>query len=1135
MKRILFSLFLLFFVIFNLFSQDTVLVQTLTYDSTGRDYVFDFPQDTNQNYEKILMLYSMRCKGAKVSTGSDRNKGCGEWDYSCNTYIIDSSFVDSVKTPHPSHLITGFDGDVFTYTTEKTYSFYRYKQYSVSNDTIVFDSIHNVVNGTYSLKYPFNLSSATSKSQYLFTSSELNSAGINTGEISAIDLKILEGSSEASFLRIKIKEVEYDKLEQGVAIETDEFEEVYFKNTILEEGINRFDFYKKFDWNGTSNILIEFSYTNNDEGEDIIVEGDKIENKALLSIGDDYFLNFSGIGKVYLNNTDFSSISDAITISFWAYGNEDKLPANTTAFEGLDENNKRQANVHFPWGNSRIYWDCGNEDNSYDRIDKQANDDEIRGKWNYWAFTKNTKNGLQKIYKNGEIWHSGSGKKKSIDIKKLVFGGSYNNNYPYYGFIDNFAIWNKKLDTKHIKKNMYERITPSNLDFENLVAYYKLNENSGLELLDFSNQGAVATHSGTSSHKLFRGKDRFKEMVISGYRPNISFHQGEYVQTISEEYVLDSIQNDQNKIYYYGLNGTDLILLDSLIAYKAGESFVIDVESGEIVDTVFYIADDTINITTLNYFRKIPSRFEIMSFVTPYGIGLDLGPNGKTWEFDVTDFKPILNGKKRMKVEFGKYQEELDIKFLFIKGTPPRNINKIQQIWRSGSQRNYKDLLSDKFFEPRTIRLDIDSKMFKVRASITGHGQEGEFIDRTHFIKVNGNKEFKWNLKKECADNPIYPQGGTWIYDRSGWCPGAPTTLKEFEIVNVNDSFSLDYGLEYASGDSRYLINCQLVSYGEPNFNTDAAIVDIKRPTQKIEYGRFNPVCLDPIIVIQNTGKNILTSLNIEYSVEGGDKKIFSWNGELDFLEKEEVVLPIENTSFWNGNGSNIFVTKISNPNNTTDEYSDNNVKKSSFDLPDILVPEFTMVLKTNKRANENKVTLKNLNGESIINKISLSNTKKYEDELELAEGCYELEVTDSGNDGLRFWANASQGSGYLYFKNKNAIKIKTFNPDFGKILRYSFMVSKTDKTEAVLLSSAIEVFPNPISDEMIIRLNLEINRNSTILISDINGRVVQKMNNVDLIKNGDIRITMNNKPRGVYLITYMDDKVNITKKIVLE
>ena len=70
---------------------DTTVVQTLRFDTTLRAGMFMFPDDTSKTYEKIIMLYSMRCKNGLISNGTNTNLGCGEWDYNCYTSVIDSS------------------------------------------------------------------------------------------------------------------------------------------------------------------------------------------------------------------------------------------------------------------------------------------------------------------------------------------------------------------------------------------------------------------------------------------------------------------------------------------------------------------------------------------------------------------------------------------------------------------------------------------------------------------------------------------------------------------------------------------------------------------------------------------------------------------------------------------------------------------------------------------------------------------------------------------------------------------------------------------------------------------------------------------------------------------------------------
>src|SRR5205807_7512562 len=134
---------------------------------------------------------------------------------------------------------------------------------------------------------------------------------------------------------------------------------------------------------------------------------------------------------------------------------------------------------------------------------------------------------------------------------------------------------------------------------------------------------------------------------------------------------------------------------------------------------------------------KWPQKYELMSFVTPYGINLDLGKTGKMWEFDVTDYLPVMRGARRLSMERGAGQEEFDLRFLFIKGTPARNVLDMQQIWPM-TEEPYGNIASGLRYEPRPIALNPLAQGFKLRSMVTGHGQEGEFVPRTHSIDIGG-------------------------------------------------------------------------------------------------------------------------------------------------------------------------------------------------------------------------------------------------------------------------------------------------------------------------------------------------------------------------------------------------------------
>ena len=107
-------------------------------------------------------------------------------------------------------------------------------------------------------------------------------------------------------------------------------------------------------------------------------------------------------------------------------------------------------------------------------------------------------------------------------------------------------------------------------------------------------------------------------------------------------------------------------------------------------------------------------------------------------DFDLTDYAPIFKGPKRITVSGGgEWQEDMDIKFLFIVGTPARDVLEMQQIWRPQSK-GYGSIMSDNAFEPRDVLLHPNATEYKVKTVITGHGQQGEFIAQNHYLNIDG-------------------------------------------------------------------------------------------------------------------------------------------------------------------------------------------------------------------------------------------------------------------------------------------------------------------------------------------------------------------------------------------------------------
>jgi len=1126
---------------------DTLIIPTINYTQTqspqGRDTMILFPDNPGQTYEKIILSYNMRCKNGLVSNGSNTNLGCGEWDYKCNTYITDSSRVDSVLSYQPSYTITHFSGDSFNYVETPTVTYYQHLQQDVLLNNINSEEQSILGSGNLSLDHVLQADKNSGKSQFLLSAAELLSAGVVGGNLDGIILQALS-SSEISYFRLRVKHTAATNLD-NTSPDLDDFTEVYFADYSFTGGENRIQFYTPFEWDGLSNIILEFSFTNETPSNQLTFEGEETnENIGLYATNGTHILN--DMGYTDIPAAPLSTISEEITVSFWSNGSQDFLPAATTIISGVDNDNKRQLNIHHPWSNSNIYFDCGYENGGYDRIDKAATPEEIKGNWHQWAFTKNTVSGEMKIFLDGELWHSGMGKNKMINIQDLILGNIHGGPRHYFGKIDEVRIWDTELEQSTIQDWMNLDIDNSHPDYSNLVAYYKFDEGMGTTTSDASPNAETAEIFDYVIWSYERGNNLSREFSLTTERPNITFLQGNYDLTITETIHTQTVENIANVVSGYEIiprYGTTLHDSINLTIngyyWQAGYEYIYNPE-GLLIDSLEVVPSGTFEIAELTYYRRYPARFEIMSFVTPYGINLDLGIDGKTWYFDVTDFAPFLKGWKRLSVELGgQRQEDLDIQFLYILGTPPRDVIDINQIWRPASQ-SYTNIMSDRTHEPREFTMNPAGESFKVRSVITGHGQQGEFIGRWHTINIDGNDvEYQWKVWTECSTIPIYPQGGTWLYDRAGWCPGDPSDLYEYDIteyVAPGETHTIDYGLTYASGSSNYQINNQLVTYGPANFNLDAAVINIVQPNSEIAaYERFNPACSFPVVIIQNTGSTTLTSLDIEYSVEGGGSMNYTWNGSLEFLDTTAIELAIPDYTFWVGTANN-FAVNISNPNGQNDEYIYNNAYSIEFAEVDLYdVSEiFTIECKTNNQGNQTSYSLTDLEGNIILEMDDLENNTIYSNEVSLEPGCYKLRIDDTGDNGLYYWHTPGFGSGYFRLKNSNGTTIENFEPEFGRFAIYEFgIVNFTGTSDLDDKNTVVSIFPNPSTDK--ININLIGLDNSKVFVEIFNTSMIKVYESQISVSGNNFTesICLKDQSPGVYILRLENNGRTLLNKIV--
>ena len=392
---------------------DTVVVQAFRFGSP-QDAWFVFPKDT-MRCEKILMKYTLKCDPAQ-------SPACGEWDYLTYTYLykhtglIDSSFIHQ-----PVYTVDGNTPDSISYMNTPSYSYHPSWQFNiVHSDTSSF-ATHSLGSGSISSNAPFGTSAPVSRTQYLWRADEMITAGISPGSITGLQFYLQTLGGEMHNLTISIKATTLDSLAQST-FTTAGFTTVYSHTTqFATTGWNSLQLTTPFNWDGTSNLLIDIAYDNAEALTDNVISCTATTyTSGLTNSGADRVAAFHSYGYVSVPMNDkLATIDSAVTVAFWCFG-APAQPMEGTAFEAVDSIGDRLLNSHLPWSDSNVYWDAGYRAPSYDRINKLAVTSEIKGQWNYWAFTKKCSNRFHENLSQRNFMVQRYRKKKTHERNKSV-------------------------------------------------------------------------------------------------------------------------------------------------------------------------------------------------------------------------------------------------------------------------------------------------------------------------------------------------------------------------------------------------------------------------------------------------------------------------------------------------------------------------------------------------------------------------------------------------------------------------------------------------------------------------------------------------------------------------------------------
>ncbi|SNY94879.1 peptide-N-glycosidase F-related protein [Flagellimonas pacifica] len=464
--------------------------------------------------------------------------------------------------------------------------------------------------------------------------------------------------------------------------------------------------------------------------------------------------------------------------------------------------------------------------------------------------------------------------------------------------------------------------------------------------------------------------------------------------------------------------------------------------------------------------------YEIARMLTPYG-GFFQKDWIFKWEVDVTDFSSILRDEIEIDYIHTGYEDNktrgwrVTVDFEITFGTPVAEPLAVHKIYDGNYAYGNAEKPIEDELKPVTLTTGSNTAFSKIKIHQTGHGMDadgcGEFCSKYRDIVFNGAIVDHKDLWMACGDNPLYPQAGTWIFDRANWCPGY--LLQPDEVLlktSKNTPFTVDMNMEpfeIEKPSANELISAYVIEYGEINAKDDVTLTEIIKPSTKPIHGRENPTGGLPLIQVKNNGSQPLKKMTITYGLEGDKPKVFKWEGNIPFNSNALITLP---EPIYSNKAESTFEVSIKRPNGKKDAFKYDNRLISTYKKPAILPEELILYFKTNKKPGQNSYYIEDVQGNKVFKKDSteLKPDMVHRDTLKLPEGSYRFNVDDTGNNGLEFWFMAKEGSGNIKILDTMGRALKQFKPDFGKNLSLNFVV-KSNETYKLNDEPFISMFPS--------------------------------------------------------------------------
>jgi hypothetical protein len=555
---------------------------------------------------------------------------------------------------------------------------------------------------------------------------------------------------------------------------------------------------------------------------------------------------------------------------------------------------------------------------------------------------------------------------------------------------------------------------------------------------------------------------------------------------------------------------------------------------------------------TVQLFVMTPSgdTLEIGRMITPYGKGPRMPADWKTdYIFDVTDYYPVLKDQATIRLFFSGYSGGFtgSLRFAFVEGTRTMDVLGIERLWDGAFDYGNSADPIDNSIVARTVMPPPGTARTALKVNVTGHGNDdancSEFCQKKYSVVVDGSAVAHQTIwRDDCGFNFLYPQSGTWIYNRGNWCPGDLVHSNVHYLSGINPGTPVSVDVDFdphtstASQPGRspavYIFSSALFFYGSLNKNLDVSIEEILAPTEEDRHFRENRMCGSPVIRVRNTGQTPVAAIRFSYGVNGTMEE-YIWQGALASLEETNIPFP-ELAALQTVAGkseSQQFTVRIIEVNGNIDADTSNNEMTTTFKPVPKWSDNFIVSMKTNWATmggfSQSSWAIYNMDGDVVTERKNLHQNTAYMDTVYLTPGCYKLEVKDAGCDGLSWWATPAAGNGSVSVRPvSSAVQYALrgyFGGDFGCGFTQYFSVNWPTEVEKVGLNDKMkmELYPNPADNVVHIAISGATEVAGSIHVLDVTGRVVHRASCSAPLAS----INTSSFASGMYTIVYAPDR----------